>query len=468
MAEESLTFGGYLRHAWNAFRNKDPSIGSVDPNPDLRYAIDYSPGIISTSNPDHRRFRRAGVDKTIAAAIYNRIATDAAQARFHHVRVDENGTYIEEIKSGLNNILTCEANKDQTGTAFILDLVISLLDEGVVAAIPVDTSLNPYLTGSYDILTARTGRITMWKPNRVRVEVYNDQTGIREEIWIDKDHCAIIENPFYNIMNEPNSTLRRLTRKLALMDSIDDDIGQKKLDVIVQLPYVIKNKTKQEQADERRKQLEEQLEKSKLGVGYIDGTERVIQLNRSLENNLMKEVEYLTSMLYSQLGLTAEIMNGTATEEQMMNYYKRTIDPILIAIRDEFIRKFLTKTGRSQGQSIQFYRDPFSLTPTTVIADIADKFTRNEILSPNELRGIVGFKPSLDSAADELRNRNISQAAGMETEPAMVGAGEMEEYGEMPEDYDEEESYYDEEENPVEDEEVVERIREVMSMRISK
>ena len=418
-------FRSYLKHAWNAFNNRDPITGvPTNPYPREGYT-DYSPGFTSSQYPDRRRFS-PGTDRTLAAAIYSRIATDAAQANFRHVRVDENGTFREELKTGLNSILTVEANKDQTARAFMLDFIISILDEGVAAAVPVDTTFDPYLTNSYDILSMRTGKIIGWQPDRVQVQLYNDRTGNREQLWLDKRTIAIVENPFYNVMNEPNSTLRRLTRKLALLDSIDDSIASKKLDLIIQLPYVVKNKTKQEQADERRRQLEEQLEKSKLGVGYIDGTERVIQLNRSLENNLMSQVEYLTSMLYSQLGITAEIMNGTANESTMMNYYKRTIDVILQAIVDEYKRKFLTKTARTQGQSIQFYRDPFSLTPTTVIADIADKFTRNEILSPNELRGVVGFMPSSDEAANELRNRNISQSAGMETLPARVGMDDEE------------------------------------------
>ena len=444
--EETQTFGGYLKHAWNAFRNKDPSnstssVGSGD----VVHYPDYSPGMITTSHIDHRRFRSGGTDRTLAAAIYSRIATDAAQAVFRHVREDENGMFTEEIHSGLNNILTCEANIDQSGHAFLLDFIISILDEGVAAAVPIDTTLNPNVTGSYDIVTMRTGRIIMWKPYQVQVEVYNEATGMREAVWLNKSTVAIVENPFYNVMNEPNSTLRRLTRKLSLLDSIDDDLASKKLDLIIQLPYVVKNETRMKQATERREQLEAQLKESSLGIGYIDGTERVIQLNRSLENNLMSQVEYLTSMLYSQLGLTAEIMNGTADEATMMNYYKRTIDVILQAIRSEFERKFLTKTGRTQGQAIRYYRDPFSLTPTTVIADIADKFTRNEILSPNEVRGIVGFMPSANEAANELRNRNISQSAGMETPPAMVGGDrEAVEYeDEIP--YDDTDEYADDE-----------------------
>lgn len=428
------TFVERFQRAWNAFRNKDPIPGALTDRRS-RFPTDYSPGYYTSANPYHHRLS-PGVDKTLASAVYNRIALDAAQATFRHVRVDANGTFVEEISSGLNNALTREANIDQTGGAFIFDLILSMLDEGYVAAVPVDTTRNPYETSSFDILTLRVGRITGWFPTSVNVSVYNERVGRREEVRLSKDFVAIIENPFYNVMNEPSSTLRRLTRKLALLDSLDDDMASKKLDLIIQLPYVIKNDTKMKQADERRKQLEDQLERSKLGVGYIDGTERVIQLNRSLENNLMAQVEYLTSMLYSQLGLTAEVMNGTASETTMMNYYKRTIDVILQAVADEFERKFITKTGFTQGQAIRYYRDPFSLTPTTVIADIADKFTRNEILSPNEVRGIVGFRPSSDEAANELRNRNISQAAGMETPPAMADDGQEGGYDDAQEPYE--------------------------------
>lgn len=420
-AQESQSFGGYLRHAWNAFRNKDPVYQDIGTNKIDRLEM-YSPGAISYIHPDHRRLS-PGVDKTLASSIYNRIATDTAMANIHHVRTDQNKMFREELSTGLNNILTCEANKDQTGRAFIQDLTISMMDEGVVAAVPVDTSYNPNRENTFDILTMRVGKIVQWEPDVVQIEVYNDRLGRRELVKMRKSAVAIIENPFYQVMNEPNSTLKRLTRKLSLLDSIDDELGKKKLDVIIQLPYVVKNQTKKEQANERRQQLEEQLENSKLGVGYIDGTERVIQLNRSLENNLMPQVEYLTSMLYSQLGLTPEIMNGTASEEVMMNYYKRTIDVILQAICDEFERKFLTKTARTQRQAIQFYREPFSLTSTSTIADIADKFTRNEILSPNEVRGIVGFMPSADEAANELRNRNINQSSDALKSFARTGEG---------------------------------------------
>lgn len=410
------SFGAYLRHQWNVFRNKDPIYQDLGRNSPRERLQRYSPGSVSYRHPDHRRLSPA-TDKTLAASIYNRLAVDTCMANIRHVRTDENGMFKEEIPSGLNNILTCEANIDQTSRAFMQDFVISILDEGVAAAVPIDTTVDPNFSGSYDIQTMRVGKIVQWEPDRVQMEVYNDVLGRRELVKMTKSSVAIVENPFYHVMNEPNSTLKRLTQKLALMDQVDDEIGQKKLDVIIQLPYVVKNKTKQEQAEERRLALEDQLERSKLGVGYIDGTERIVQLNRSLENNLLKEVESLTSMLYSQLGLTAEIMNGTAPESVMQNYYKRTIDVLLRAICEEFERKFLTKTARTQHQAIQFYRDPFSLTPTTTIADIADKFTRNEILSPNEVRSIVGFMPSSDEAANELRNRNINQTGDGEGLP---------------------------------------------------
>lgn len=420
---ETQSFGSYLRHQWNVFRNKDPIYQDVGRVNSRERVQQYSPGAISFVHPDHRRLSPA-TDRTLASAIYTRIATDACVAHIRHVKTDENNMFKEEVKSGLNNILTCEANIDQTGTAFMHDLILSMLDDGVVAAVPIDTNVDPNDGSAFDIVTMRVGKIVQWEPDRVQIEVYNDRLGRRELVKMMKRSVAIVENPFYHVMNEPNSTLKRLVRKLSLMDSVDDELGSKKLDVIIQLPYVVKNQTKREQAEERRKALEEQLVNSQLGVGYIDGTERVIQLNRSLENNLMKEVESLTSMLYSQLGLTAEIMNGTAPEAAMMNYYKRCIDVILQAICDEFERKFLSKTARTQHQAIQFYRDPFSLTPTTIIADIADKFTRNEILSPNEVRGIVGFMPSSDEAANELRNRNINQTGDSGALPfATTGEG---------------------------------------------
>lgn len=427
MSEETYTgsegFGSYLMHAWNAFRNKDPIRQDVgrksEPN-----SMGYYPGYFSYVHPDHR-YMSPGTDKTLVAAIYNRIATDASMAILRHIRVDDNGMFQEELKTGLNNVLNVSANIDQTGRAFVMDIVLSMLDEGVVAAVPIDTTIDPNNGNSFDIITMRAGKVIGWKPYSVSLEVYNENLGRREQIDMAKSAVAIIENPFYHVMNEPNSIAKRLTRKLSLMDAIDDDIANKKMDVIIQLPYVVKNQTKREQAEERRKHLEDQMVNSKLGVGYIDGTERVIQLNRPMENNLMGQIEYLTSTLYSQLGMTPEIMNGTADEAIMTNYYKRTIDVILQAICDEFERKFLTKTARTQKQAIQFYREPFGLTPTAAIADIADKFTRNEILAPNEIRSIVGFLPSNDEAANELRNRNISQPnTSKETPLASAGGGE--------------------------------------------
>jgi hypothetical protein len=412
--DATRSLGMRLKHAWNVFRNKDPIYTDVNDPKRNEYA--YYPGYLSTVRPDRVRLSPS-VDKTIITAIYNRIALDVCQANLRHVRTDQNGMFKEEMKSGLNNILTCEANIDQTARAFIFDFMLSMMDEGVVAGVPVDTSVDPNDATSFEILSMRVGKIVNWEPYHVQLEVYNERTGRKEHVRMAKRSVAIVENPFYAVMNEPNSTLRRLAHKMALMDVIDDQIGSKKLDVIIQLPYVVKNKTKQEQAEERRRQLEEQLENSKLGVGYIDGTERIVQLNRSLENNLMKQVESLTSMLYSQLGITPEIMDGTASEEVMTNYYKRTINVYLQAITEEFERKFLTKTARTQHQAVQFYREPFSLTPTSLIADIADKFTRNEILSPNEIRGVVGFMPSSDEAANELRNRNINQANGEQQLP---------------------------------------------------
>ena len=398
-----LPFKARLQHAWNVFRNKDPSTTTVG-------GVDVNGGVVSSYRPDRRRSYYFGTDHTIAVAIYTRIATDVSSAIVHHCRLDNMGGFIEEIDSGLNECLTVSANIDQTGKAFIQDLAMSMLDEGAVAAVPVDTTVSPIDTNSFDIQSMRVGKITQWWPKKVQIELYNDRRGVKDFVVMPKDKVAIIENPFYSVMNEPNSVMKRLTRKLALLDAVDEVSSSGKLDLIIQLPYVTKSKTRQEQAESRRKQVEDQLANSKYGIAYIDGTERVTQLNRAVDNNLMTQIEYLTNMLYSQLGITQDILNGTATEDVMTNYYKRTIDVILNAIVDEFSRKFLTKTARTQNQAIKFYRDPFSLTPTNAIADIADKFTRNEILSPNEVRGIVGFKPSADPKADELRNRNINQS----------------------------------------------------------
>lgn len=406
-----------LINAWNAFKNKDPA--------DNVLGQSYAAGPISSRMP-HRRQVYHSTDQTIAVAIYNRIATDVASSQLQHIRVDRLGGFMEEMNSGLNRIFTVEANIDQTGTEFVRDITLSMLDEGVVAAVPIDTSINPLRTDSFDILTMRTGKIIGWQPHHVKLEVYNDRSGQRENLYLPKEKVAIIENPFYSVMNEPNSTLQRLIRKLALLDAIDEQSGSGKLDLLIQLPYVVKSQSRQDQAEKRRQQIEDQLENSKYGIAYIDGTERITQLNRSVENNLLGQIEYLTRMLYGQLGLDQEILNGTANEQAMLNYYQRTVDVILAAIRDEFQRKFITKTGYSQGQRIRYYRDPFSLTPTNEIADLADKFTRNEILTPNEVRGIVGFKPSMDPKADELRNRNINQnSAELEGDPGLEIEGDM-------------------------------------------
>lgn len=386
-----------VKHGWNAFLNKDPT-------------AEYStPGMIYSNRPDRVRFSR-GNERTIVSSIYNRIAIDAASINIQHVRLDENKRYVETMDSPLNNCLTLEANKDQTSRAFLQDAVSTLLDEGCIAIVPVDTDRNPKL-GTYDIWTMRVGKVVEWRPDHVKINLYNDRIGRHDEILLPKSDVAIIENPLYAVMNEPNGTLRRLARKLSILDAIDEQSGSGKLDLIIQLPYITKTETKKKQAEERRKMLEDQLSNSKFGIGYIDGTEHITQLNRSVENNLMKQIEYLTEQLYSQLGITTEVMNGTADEATMLNYHNRTIEPILSAIVDEFKRKFLTQTARTRGQSISFFRDPFRLVPVLQLADIADKFTRNEIMTSNEIRAIIGMKPSKDPGADELRNKNISQSA---------------------------------------------------------
>lgn len=390
-----------LIHGWNAFRNKDPASS-------YQSSGNYSYGSMTYDRPD-RHYMSYTSDHTISTAIYNRIALDVSVATLQHCRVDANGQYITEINSGLNEILTVEANIDQSAKQFMVDLVLSMLDEGIVAAVPIDTDLNPE-TSSFDIRTMRCGKIVGWAPQTVDIEAYNDLTGKREVLrQFPKSKVAIIENPFYSIMNGSNSVMRRLMTKLAMLDAVDEQSSSGKLDLIIQLPYVIKSEARKKEAEKRRTDISDQLQGSKYGIAYIDGTERITQLNRAVDNNLMSQVEYLTSMLYSQLGITQAIMDGTADESTMTNYYKRCIDVILQAICDEYSRKFLTKTARTQGQAIRFSRDPFSLATSTTIADIADKFTRNEILSPNELRSIVGFKPVKDDAANELRNRNINQ-----------------------------------------------------------
>ena len=392
------SFGSRLKHAWDVFMNKDPSYDHRDVGTSYYY------------RPDRPRFTR-GNERSIVTSVYNRIALDVAAIDIKHVRLDDNERYIETINSGLNSCLTLEANIDQTGRALLQDIVMSMMDEGCVAIVPVDTNLDPIKTNSYDILTMRVGKIIEWKPAHVKVRLYNDKTGKFQEVLIPKKMVAIVENPLYAVMNEPNSTMQRLIRKLALLDFVDDQTSSGKLDMIIQLPYVIKSESRREQAEKRRKQIEEQLVGSKYGIAYTDGTERITQLNRPLENNLLKQIEYLTSMLYSQLGITQSIMDGTADDKTMLNYYNRTIEPIISAIVDEMKRKFLTKTARSQGQSIEFFRDPFKLVPVNDIAEIADKFTRNEIMTSNEIRQIVGMKPSDDPKADELRNSNISEPA---------------------------------------------------------
>lgn len=405
---EKVKFNDRLMHAWNVFRGRDPdSIWARRP-----YEYGGYGGATST-RPDRARMRQTN-ERSVVSAIYTRIAIDVSQIVIQHVKQDHNGRYTETVHSGLNNCLTIEANIDQTGKEFMRDVVLSMFDEGSVAVIPVDTDDDPdgenKMTGSYDVLTLRTGRITAWYPKMVTVELYNEETGIREEITLPKKMVAIIENPLYPIMNEPNSTLKRLIHKLNLLDSIDEQSSSGKLDIIIQLPYVIRGPQKREQAETRRKDIEMQLSGSKYGIAYIDGTERITQLNRPSENNLMKQVEYLTNMVYSQLGITTTIFDGTADEKTMLNYQNRSITPIVDAIVDSLKRTFLTKTARTQGHTIMAFRDAFKLVPATELANMADKFTRNEILSSNEIRAIIGFKPSVDPKADELRNKNLNQS----------------------------------------------------------
>lgn len=390
-----FTFGERIKHAWNAFRNREP----------ITNRGEYNYG--SYSRPDRVRLTR-GNERSIVTSVLNRIAMDVAALKIKHCKTDEQGRFQEEINSGLNNCLTLEANIDQTSKALLQDIVLTMFDEGCVALVPVDTNENLLHTNSYDIITLRAGKITQWYPSTVRVLLYNDRTGRKEEITLPKSKIGIIENPLYAVMNEHSSTLQRLTRKLNLLDSIDEQSGSGKLDLIIQLPYVIKSEARRNQANERRSEIERQLAGSKYGIAYTDGTEKITQLNRPVENNLMKQIEYLTSMLYSQLGISQAVLDGTADEKVMNNYYTRTIEPIANSIVDEMNRKFISKTARTQGQKILYFRDPFKLIPISQIAEIADKFTRNEILSSNEIRQIVGRKPSDDPKADELRNSNIS------------------------------------------------------------
>lgn len=393
-----LSITDRMKHAFNAFMNRDPT-AYYNRNLGSSYSI----------RPDRPRLSR-GNERSIITAIFNRIAMDVAAIDIMHCRLDENNRFIETIDSGLNNCLNLEANIDQSGRAFIQDAVMSMLDEGVVALVPVDTDSNPASTDSYDILTMRTGKILEWYPAHVKVRLYNDRTGEKEDLMLAKRDVAIIENPLFAIVNEPNSTMQRLMRKLSLLDVTDEQTASGKLDLIIQLPYVVKSEARREQANQRRKDIEQQLAEGKYGIAYTDGTEKITQLNRSVENNLMKQVEYLTNMVYSQIGITQSVLDGTADEKTMLNYNNRTVEPIVSAIVDELKRKFLTKTARTQLQSISFFRDPFKLVPVNDIAEIADKFTRNEIMTSNEIRQIVGMKPSNDPKADQLINSNISQA----------------------------------------------------------
>lgn len=390
-----MGFMDRLQHSWNAFMNKDPTPQYRDTGPGYSY------------RPDRPRLSR-GNERSIVTSLFNRVALDVAALNITHCRVDENGRFLSSVESTLNKCLNLEANLDQTGRAFIQDVVMSMLDEGCVAIVPVETDIDPAKSASFDILSMRTGKIIEWYPKHVRVQVYNENTGNKEEVTLPKSSVAIIENPLFAVVNEPNSTLQRLMRKLALLDVVDEQSSAGKLDMIIQLPYTIKSEARRSQAEARRKDIETQLTNTKYGIAYVDATEKITQLNRPLENNLMKQIEYLTSMLYSQLGITQSILDGSADEQTLLNYHTRTIEPIVAAIVDEMKRKFLTKTARTQKQTITFFRDPFKLVPVGSIADIADKFTRNEILTSNEIRQIIGFKPSNDPKADELRNSNLN------------------------------------------------------------
>lgn len=417
-----LTFGSRLKKAWNAFTNRDPT---------KNY---YDTGYGYSTRPDRPRLTR-GNERSIVTSIFNRISLDVAAIDIKHCKLDDNGRYFSDISSGLNNCLGLEANIDQTSRAFIQDVVMSLLDEGSVAIVPVDTTTDPTFTDSYDILTMRTGKILEWKPAHVKVRVYNDRTGKQEDITVPKRTVAIIENPLYSIINEPNATMQRLIRKLSLLDVTDEQTASGKLDLIIQLPYVIKTDARRQQAENRRKDIEMQLAGSKYGIAYTDGTEKITQLNRSVENNLMKQVEYLTNLAFSQLGITQSILDGTADEQTMLNYYNRSIEPIVSAIVMEMHRKFLSKTARTQKQAIKAFRDPFKLVPVNNIAEIADKFTRNEILTSNEIRQIIGMKPSDDPKADQLINSNISQPNEENSEYSEENDGDSDrdsDFGNMP------------------------------------
>ena len=395
-----MGIGSKLKHAWNAFSSNEEDEFTQS----WGTAISYG-----TARPDRLRLNISN-ERSIVSSIYTRLAIDFASISIRHVKLDENDRYLSEIKSGLNNCLRLEANIDQGARAFRQDVAMSLFDQGVIALVPVDTSMNPNVTGGYDIQTMRVGTIVRWMPRHVRVSLYNDNSGKREEVTLEKKYVAIVENPLYSVMNEPNSTLQRLIRKLSLLDAVDEQVSSGKLDLIIQLPYVIKSDARRQQAEKRREDIEFQLKGSKYGIAYTDGTEKITQLNRPAENNLMAQIEYLVEMLYSQLGLTPEVMNGTADEKTMLNYINRTIEPLLDAVTEGMKRTFLTKTARTQGQSIEYFRDPFKLVPIANIAEIADKFTRNEIMSSNEIRAAIGYKPSADAKADQLVNSNMPQS----------------------------------------------------------
>ena len=399
-----INLGPRLKNAWDAFFNRDPTTYYRDGGMSYSY------------RPDRPRLTR-GNERSIVTSVYNRIALDVAALTFQHVQLDDNGRFSSVIDSGLNRCLNLSANIDQTGRAFIQDVVVSMLDEGCVAIVPTKTSANPMLTESYEIGCIRTGKILEWRPESIKIRAYNDSNGQKEDIYLPKRVVGIIENPLYAVMNEPNSTLQRLIRKLNLLDAIDEQSGAGKLDLIIQLPFAIKGDLKRAQAEARRKDIEMQLAGSKYGIAYTDATEHITQLNRSVDNNLMKQIEYLTSMLYSQLGITQAILDGTADEKTMLNYYDRTIEPIASAIADEIKRKFLSRTARAQGKTLMFFRDPFKLVPVAELASIADAFTRNEIMTSNEVRQIIGMKPSNDPSADELRNKNLNKSESETNEP---------------------------------------------------
>jgi hypothetical protein len=403
-----MSVKGRLAHAWNAFTGQDPEIRPAD------YGAAYG------TRPDRVRMFITN-ERSIISSIYTRLAIDVASVPIRHIRLDDGGRYVDDINSGLNSCLTLEANLDQAPRAFRQDLVMTLFDKGVAAVVPVDTTIAPTNPGSFDVLTMRVGEIVQWYPAHVKVSLYNEQTGRREEITVPKRNCAIIENPLYSVMNEPNSTLQRLLRKLNLLDAVDEQSSSGKLDLIVQLPYVIKSDARRQQAEQRRKDIEFQLKGSQYGIAYTDGTEKITQLNRPVENNLLSQIQYLTEMLYSQLGLTPEVMNGTADEKTMLNYTNRAIDPVLTSIVEAMRRSFLTKTARTQGQSVDYFRDPFKLMPLSNIADVADKLTRNEITSSNEIRQFIGLKPSPDPKADQLRNSNMPQSElGQAPDPTAI------------------------------------------------